>query len=248
MADYTQDTNCQVAYLYSEGSGTTVADATSNGRNGTFNSSGHPAWDASVPNFGILGSAIGSVNYSSSGSSEIISDGTSDNILPYNGAWTGVSWIYPTVDSGASGDPRIFVRGSVAVSISTTATFYIQIDGSTAFIKTAAINSLTLNAWNHVAATWDGNLDATLHGHLYVNGAEVGSYATEQNGNTLTSNSGATFYPGNRSDGARSLTGKQTEVAIFNRELSSTEILDIYNYGLKPTTTFRKSAAMMQVF
>jgi hypothetical protein len=232
MADYTAHANCKLAYLFSEGSGTSVADASGNSATGTFNSSGHPAWSVDVPSFGTSGSAAGSVSYDTAGSLEIISDGTSNSLLPYNAAQTGVCWIKPTVDVINTGDPRVFARGSVYFALAATKKVYFNVDGSTANARFSANNTITFGSWQHIAYTWDGtNFGANVH--IYLNGVEV-SYASATNGSSTTTNSGATTYIGNRSDGTRAVGGLMTEVAIFNSVLDVTDIQAIYNYGLRP--------------
>ena len=49
--DYTQDANCQVAYLMLEGSGTSVADSSQNSNTlDDFKANGEPAWGSTTPN------------------------------------------------------------------------------------------------------------------------------------------------------------------------------------------------------
>lgn len=235
--------NAQACYLFTEGSGTSVADSTGNGNTGTFNSSGHPAWSGSVPSYGVFGSAAGSVNYSTAGSSEIISTGTANTLAPYNGAWTFCSWIYPTVDVVGGGDPRIFARGSVYFALAATKLLYISIAGAVEGDFFTANNAVTYNTWQHVCASVDGGTTST-NWKVYVNGV---SQSKNAGGNvtTPTSNSGATTYIGNVSSGLRSSGSNMTDVMFFNTQVSDATVLDIYNYGplgsQQRTATFNKA-------
>ena len=53
MANYCEDANCQFAYIYAEGSGTTVDDQSSNNVDGTFVAEDRPAWSSSVERVGM---------------------------------------------------------------------------------------------------------------------------------------------------------------------------------------------------
>ncbi len=236
------NSDAQACYFFKEQTGTTVADSSTraSGGTGTFNSSGHPAWSATGPTYGKNSSSATSANYSTSGSAEIITLGTSNNIAPYNGAMTFCTWINPTSTLINGGDPRYFVRGSVFFAGSDPGGFYFQVDGATPLIRNSASSSLTLNSWNHLCVAWDGSTTAT-NIHMYVNAAEV-SYSITQNGSSLTSNAGATTYLGNNSAGTRSCSSKLTDTAFWTRQLSAAEISEIYNYGLEG------SQGMFQLF
>ena len=84
---------------------------------------------------------------------------------------------------------------------------------------------LPLNAWTHLAATYDGT---TLR--LYVNGVQVGSRAVS--GALLTS-TGALRIGGNSIWG-EFFQGRIDEVRVHNRALDATEIQTIMNLPLAP--------------
>ena len=78
-----------------------------------------------------------------------------------------------------------------------------------------------VNAWTHVALTYDGSTMT-----VYANGVNVGS--TPVSG--TIDDSGESFTIGGRS-GSLFFSGLIDEVEVFNRGLSQAEILSIYNAG-----------------
>lgn len=87
---------------------------------------------------------------------------------------------------------------------------------------TSSTNALTLNVWQHVAATYDG---ATLK--IYVNGVQVGSAA---NTNVAKTNSMDLNIGAGYNGGARKFKGELDEVRLWSTVLSQTNINDwMYN-------------------
>ena len=85
-------------------------------------------------------------------------------------------------------------------------------------------NPLALNAWHHVAATWDG---ASIK--VYVDGVKEGEVASAA---TLPSDLGASTAIGAWLDAGNGFfTGSIDEVEIFDRALSDEEIRSIYWAG-----------------
>jgi hypothetical protein len=70
----------------------------------------------------------------------------------------------------------------------------------------SANNTLTLDTWQHVAATWDGTTNSSGV-QLYLDGAQV-SCGTSQNGSgNRTTDAGESLRIGNDEDGARTFDG-----------------------------------------
>ncbi len=88
--------------------------------------------------------------------------------------------------------------------------------------------SLTQNAWNHCAMTYDN-----VTGRLYVNGVESGSLAIA---GPTTSGVGACFI--GKVQAGNPFKGRLDELALYPEALSATRILRHYNLGTKgePTT------------
>lgn len=79
--------------------------------------------------------------------------------------------------------------------------------------------------WHHLAGTWDTSADRV---RLYLDGTEVGT-AT---GLTAITGSFSSSSIGSNSDGGAFWKGSIDEVTLFNKELSGTEISNLYNDGL----------------
>ena len=96
------------------------------------------------------------------------------------------------------------------------------------FIFTST-TSITTSTWNHIVFTYDGSATQS-GGEIYINGSidtitRVGSLI----GGT---NSSDGFYLGSRYNYDNFFNGNIDEVAVFNSELSSSDITSIYNGGV----------------
>lgn len=233
-------------FLYNEGSGTTTTDNSGNGYNGTFQSSGHPAWTAIVPNFAVSGSAPNSLSYN--GSSDYVTYGTSTALMQAGNPLTITFWMYQTattsnsqalignINSGGSSGMYVITQ-----TTNTNRDIDFAVKGSTVLNRDSNNSVYSLNTWVFVAVTWDGTTTAS-HVHIYVNNTEVGGYQTTTNGVSLASASGNTIITGNTRTGSTGwYDGYETNVSVFPSVLSSTALTTIYNYGLNynpPTTDF----------
>lgn len=99
--------------------------------------------------------------------------------------------------------------------------FVIMIGGSYQFLFTPA-NVLTTNAWQHVAATYDGAFM-----RIYVNGVEV---ANKPQTGTIDAST-APVVIGRNAVSSAAFQGGIDEIALYNRALSANEIRDIYSVG-----------------
>src|SRR5256884_7281583 len=191
------------AYAFSEGSGTTVADASGNNNNGTISAA---TWTTA----GRFGNAL-------------VFDGSSARVtipsaasLQLTTAMTVEAWVFPTgsltswrsvVDKTvdgyylmASSDPNN------RPSVGGTWTGGNQ--------NTAAPSGLALNAWTHLAASFDG---ATVR--LYVNGAQGASQAQT----TPLAATNGTLQIGADSYG-EFFAGRIDDVRIYNPALPQADV------------------------
>jgi len=242
--DYTADSGCLAAWLFKEGSGTTVADSCGHGNTGTFKSSGHPTWSATVPSFHSYGTSANSASFASG---DYINSGTGSNLntIP---KFTLVAWVYATGDGG-NNRGRIFDKefagtspGGWQIAFDASGlhhlSFTVAATSSMTFISSTA---LSLNAWHLVVVTWDGSLTAS-NSHLYQDNTEV-SYGTQTNGSgSVESDANNPLAIGNVDDFSsdRTWAGYISQAAIFNRVLTTAELTDIYNNGLTGNGSFMK--------
>ncbi|HRN86412.1 MAG TPA: prepilin-type N-terminal cleavage/methylation domain-containing protein [Candidatus Dojkabacteria bacterium] len=86
---------------------------------------------------------------------------------------------------------------------------------------------LAINTWYHAVATWDGSMM-----YLYLNGAQVGSASK----GGLTGDSSLPVRIGSLNFGGaqtniRNWSGEIDELRIYNLNLSSTDVTNLYNYN-----------------
>ena len=101
-------------------------------------------------------------------------------------------------------------------------------------VRTSGDISSTFTNWTHIAMTYNGSGASTSSNYkIYINGSEV---STTSNGNLISFNNVNTIGAAN--DGASFPTnGLIDEVAIFNAELSSSDVTAIYNSGVPASLT-----------
>jgi Concanavalin A-like lectin/glucanases superfamily/Bacterial Ig-like domain/Bacterial Ig domain len=202
------------AYGFNEGAGTTLTDLSGNGNNGTISSA---TWTAA----GKYGNAL---VFNGTNAQVTVPNSTS---LQLTTGMTLEAWVFPTttptgwravIDKNVDG---YFLMASTDLgnrpSVGGT-----WVAGSQ---NTFGPSVLAVNAWTHLAATFDG---ATVR--LYVNGVQVASQAqttalTTTNG---TLQIGGDAYPG------EFFAGRIDEVRIYNRALSAAEITTDMNTPLAP--------------
>jgi chitodextrinase len=207
------------SYGFDEGSGTTAADSTGNGNNGTLNG---PTWA-----IGRFGQALSF-------------DGTNDrvavpdsNTLDLTTGMTVEAWVKPTALGTAWKTVLFKHRNSNATNMTyvlygnrNTSVPNTEVTVGTSSVKAAnGTSQLPLNVWSHLAGTYDG---AAVR--LYVNGNQVGTLATT--GNILVSN-GDVWIGGNNIWGEW-FAGAIDEVRIYNRALSQADIQIDMNRAAAP--------------
>lgn len=90
---------------------------------------------------------------------------------------------------------------------------------------------LRVNQWNHVAVTWDGTRDSSRV-RLYINGIATVDGARIDGVGARVDDSHLPVYLGDYADVAGvSLNGRLDQTAIWNRELTPQEIMNLYNTG-----------------
>ncbi len=202
------------------GSGTTWTDLSGTGNNGTlvntptYNSSGYFDFDYTQSE---------NVTFSSSSSLQFL------NRSPY----TLEAWVYPTRNPGANNWTGIFDREDSSIGSrdgyniyflgsAGTNTFFTTerfVAGSAVAPSVTLDQSVSVNNWSHIVATYDGT---TLS--LYRNGSLVGTPATSTGNITNTSKSLTIGVRGGNYFGGRISNAK-----VYNKALTAAEIQQNFN-------------------
>lgn len=147
--------------------------------------------------------------------------------------WTWCGWIYPktqgegTIGRIASKAPKIFrIGGSTNLNAASPRT------GPTMNLISAT-NSLTLNAWQFVAWTYDGTNGALLRGVPGGVVAEMAYDATSAQGSgAFDSDAAGSLIIGNEPLGAATFDGRISHARIFNVALTANELTALM-YGMR---------------
>jgi hypothetical protein len=209
-------------YRMNEGSGSTAINLCTNttGIDGTLTNG--PAWVASPVLF--AGNAL-----SFDGTNDFVTI-ADDNTLDITSAITLEAWAYATKNSGiqnvinkssnSSNSGYIFPRTDDGWA---SVVFYLHVGGW----QTLSAAYPSLNAWHHLAATYDG---ATMK--LYIDGALAASRA--QTG-TITINANPLTL-GNQTGFAEYFGGSADEFRVWNIARTQTQIQNSMNSELDPTS------------
>ncbi len=228
--DYTQDPNCLGAWLFKEGTGTTVADSSSNGNTGDFLGVGEPVWSTEVPK----SFAPGSVNYD--GDDDYIDCGTDSSLRlqgdfsivlfvnwdAYNGTYE--AGLMDSDDEASNRNFRFCIADSKHVGHEGKLRFIYNIVGNDFVISDSTIS---FDTWTHVALTFNNTTDEYI---FYIDGISAGDGNTD----ITPANKSQAFSLGYDSTSVNhaAIDGLESEVAVFDRVLSEAEINEIMNNGL----------------
>ena len=204
--------NLVAGYAFDEGSGTTAADASGNGLNGTLSAA---TWTTA----GRFGGAL-----SFNGTSALVT--VADHaLLDLTTGMTLQAWVYPTALSAYRTVILKERPGDLAYALyahdgAPRPSAWITAGTPATATGTAA---LPLNTWTHLATTYDG---AVLR--LYVNGVQVGSQA--HSGSLFVS--GSPLRIGGNTIWGEYFQGRLDEVRIYSRALSAAEIQSSMNAAI----------------
>lgn len=161
------------------------------------------------------------------GTDDFVNLGTDTAALELTEAISVCAWVKPLANQLTK---TIYINlsdvggGSNAPSLRTTAadTYQFAIDGA----GEIAGGTVTTGAWTHVVGTYD-----KVNMRLYVDGSEVASAAA-----TAAMRGGVNTYAiGNNSSGGLFWNDLIDEVRIYNRALSASEVLTLFNSRLRGT-------------
>ena len=98
--------------------------------------------------------------------------------------------------------------------------------------RTATAGQLTQDVWQHITVTYAGGMYSTgTDLKIYINGSEV-TYASTSTG-TPTAVEGVNCVIGSYNPSGVKLPGNMCDVAVWDKELSSAEITEIYGAGYR---------------
>jgi hypothetical protein len=188
---------------------------------------------------GYNGTLTNGPTYNSLNGGSIVFDGVDDYVVRNSSINTGqdfsvFAWIKPgaiNVRNGIVGNSYPYNSGlgwffSTATNYAGTLnTFFISIGADNAY-RTASNNSITLNTWNYIGGTVTNGGQSIK---LYSNGIETGYSGGILAANTVTYTT-QEFYVGRRhSASSEPFNGSISQTHIYNRVLSSSEILQNFN-------------------
>ena len=130
--------------------------------------------------------------------------------------------------------------GYALTTSNTVATFFHVNTLNTNEIRKTFTFSSILNTWSHVVLTYDGSQSAA-GAKLYLNGSEIIGSTVNDSLTATTANTSALGFGGIPSFvGTLPFSGNIDEPAIFNIELTSGEVTELYNSG-KPADVSKHS-------
>jgi chitodextrinase len=200
-------------YSFENGSGTTVTDVSGNGNSGTITAA---TWEPA-------GRYGGGLNFNGSTARVRVPGSPS---LGLTTAMTLAAWIRPTANQ--TGWRTILQRetDTYALNASNSKGALRPSGGATlggAFQWVSGPTASPVNAWTHVAVTYDGSIL-----RLYVNGTQV---ATAVASGTIESSSSPLWIGGNNPYGEY-FQGVIDEARVYNRALSAAEVQAAMNTPL----------------
>ncbi len=200
------------------GSGTTWTDLSVNGNNGTLINS--PTYTSGTSGyFRFAHASTQYINFASASSLQFLN----------RSAYTLEAWVYPTRNPGINNWTGIFDREDTSIgsrdgfnlfflgSASTLTYFTTErfVAGSGVSVSNTVDSSVSVNAWHHIVATYDGT---TLL--LYRNGVSVGTPITSTGNITNTSKTMTLAIRG-----GQPFDGRIANTKIYSRALTFQEIL-----------------------
>jgi hypothetical protein len=222
---------------YNGGAGTTVDDASPNSNTGTFASSGHPAWSSTVPGAFSDYSVYrpDDFTYITLASAVTIPSASDFSFM----VWirTDATGIGREIIGRTSNTSQIFRINQLS---NNTVQFMFRDDASGGLTYLASTSTLSVDTWYHICCVRDESANSLT---VYWNGDsdKTGSDADwGQIASTLEF-----FRDG--ADSANSFPGYLDEIGIFTYALTSTEINDIRDHGLKPAAAATYSGQVIVI-
>jgi len=108
---------------------------------------------------------------------------------------------------------------------------YDTLGGSSdhATIQSASAGTISTGSWFHVVATYSGNGSTSGMG-MFVNGSALTTTASSNNYTAMDNGTGD-FLIGHDKVSRKTFSGNIDELSIWDKELSASEVTDLYNGG-----------------
>lgn len=188
--------------------------------NSTDSKNGHNGTDSGV----VYGTSYGKFGQGASFSNGSINTGSWN--IPT--AFSISGWVYL---NNLANLQTLFSNYNGATGSNTVQLFVSAGDGSVVYSNfvvdsASSTTKLTANAWHHVAVTHNGTAVK-----IYIDGV------LDHQANVAHASSTQTNYIGKRPDGYQPLDGRTDDLSVFGRELTATEISNLYSGGGGSPTT-----------
>lgn len=197
---------------------TSFADSSGNGNTGTCSGSG-------CPTMGVAGKVGTAARFNGTTNQITVPDSPSLRLNQF----TIALWVYPTeeqtnyqplvVKEDSAGNNRNYGLYIYPSSMQVRYSAW-KSDCATKLAATST-GQLTLNAWNHVAFTYDGTTET-----LYLNGALDSSYAASS---PALCQAAVPVKLGMENSAFMPFSGMLDDVQIFNQALTASEVSNLYN-------------------
>ncbi|QYR22777.1 fibronectin type III domain-containing protein [Paenibacillus sp. sptzw28] len=228
------DTSQKTWYKFDETSGTTAADSSGYGNNGTVNGGSNATWAT-----GKYGNAISFGGTNTTAAYVALPGNLVDNM----NSMTFAAWVYCSNTADAV---SLFTAGPAAAATPTKymmmllngSRFTITASGNIAEQNISPSGNLTANTWKHIAVTLSGST-----GILYIDGVQ----AATNTGMTVKPSDLAPTTSGNfigksAWTGDKYLKGQIDDFRIYNRALSASETTNVMNGQTLATVTTAPTA------
>jgi PKD repeat protein len=205
------------AYNFDQGSGSTLTDVSGRNHHGRI-------YGAAWTNSGKYGKALA---FDGVNDFVKVSDSTA---LDLTTGMTLEAWVYPTASQSGQ-RPVIKKEAEVYFLHAGSTTGTLRPSGGVTIGSTiksvTAPNAIPVNAWSHLALTYNGS---TLR--LYVNGAQVASASVSG-----TIKNGGALRIGGDSVYKQYFQGRVDDIRIYNRALTATQVQADMNTPVKPVSS-----------
>lgn len=217
-------TNGMVAqWKMNEGSGSTAADTSGNGRTMTFSNS--PPWAAGQDS--VAGHAIGPFN----GTSQ---SGSVGAISQISGATTATlcGWVNRAASAGAAFGQTTNISTRFEIAADSSGNWYCEAENSASASFPHFLQAAT--GWHFLAMVYDGSQTGLARVTAYFDGAVQTLTAGGLNpGSSLaTGSQQGPFFIGYDVQGGFS-PSSYDDIRVYNRTLSSSEVTTLFNNGAK---------------